>query len=118
MSYFGKAFTVPTAASNDEQPRNSMSLRKSLKKKASLQYPGRLMVWVGGVLYFQDTKNRVPGVQEVAKYGSTVKGWEANKPRDGRSRAEKRRGYSTHSSAAVSGGSSFSSRRNDSLSWL
>jgi len=75
-----------------QEPNNWLARRKGLKKVAGRQYPGRPLGWVGGILYFLDTKLDVPGVESVTKSGQEVKGWQANQEKDTRSRSEKRGG--------------------------
>jgi hypothetical protein len=45
-------------------------LHKELKKKAQTKHPGRMIQWIGGVLYFRDQgwpPTEVPGVKKMPK---------------------------------------------------
>jgi hypothetical protein len=58
-----------------------MSLRKRLKKWAQRFNPGSKIAWVGGVLYFLDSRTPVRGVGKVPKYaGSEAGGWDSAFP--------------------------------------
>jgi hypothetical protein len=51
--------------------------RRDAKKSAIRRYPNRQMEWIGGVLYFSDTKKAVPRVDRVPKDGRPILGIKA-----------------------------------------
>ncbi len=59
------------------QKGSYLARRKRLARKARTQYPTDRIGWVGGVLYFLETREPVPGVEKVGKDGGQAKGWAA-----------------------------------------
>ena len=59
---------------NPSGTRKHMDLRKRLKLEVMRKYPGRVVAWQGGILYFIDSRRpqKVPGVMEVPKPGQKV----------------------------------------------
>ncbi|OGY47775.1 MAG: hypothetical protein A3J62_01020 [Candidatus Buchananbacteria bacterium RIFCSPHIGHO2_02_FULL_38_8] len=51
--------------------KNVMGRRKVLRKRAKRWFPGRPMMWLGGILYFNNghSLERVPNIEEVPKFG-------------------------------------------------
>ena len=57
-----------------------LARRKRLARQARVQYPSRLIGWVGGVLYFLDSREPVSRVEHVSKDGGHAEGWAAGNP--------------------------------------
>jgi len=56
-------------------------IQRELKKAAQQRFPGRVMQWIGGILYFRDVATwpppEVPDVPKSPKTGQEAEGYKA-----------------------------------------